>query len=824
MTTERSHYPTPQTLRMDSEEAPANERGVIARSRSRYKGHRPDHTAKSKPTQPEIQLGQLQGRTQCASSLVYSSEVGGHHAKHGTSRSRAIPLALPQGIAENAKKKLSFPKQSTRTPNLPSDDRANETLEEASLPGQKRAPDPQRTRVFGRAEAKNGANKDTSKPIYAELRSEEVEGHFVTKKLSLEFKAPQECYGNYSHEHLRKRGGEIEETHGQLHMQPLKPSERFRIEKQVPTTTTHIGDDLPILKPSTLQKRSLTHKQRGTKVREALKRTISAPMVVEPAESSVKPAFDAPVSAVNAGERRVRVHFNEHVLSIPVFPSTTPLDIIREASSQLSTSIDPEAHLLLESFKQLGLERPLRRYEHARDVLNSWDDDLQNTLDIVPSPTGGADDSLDLKSVLQSQPGDTSVHIYHSNAPRVWDKRWITLRSDGQVVMMKRGGKGTSNICHISDFDIYIPTKRQMAKKIKSPKKYCFAVKSQQKSAMFLTTENFVHFFAAGDKELAMVWYKAVQEWRSWYLVNIMGKGQKDTAISGRPQQPSNDYQRPTEHQEGGYSLDRKLQPIDIPSQHSQGNSLPVRSHGPPHFAFTQKLSRGAEGGIATVGKNAHHRPSIIQHQPLPHAEQEPFAAQSLLGRTYTQRQNAVAWGSREQAQEHGVRGHCLKNEQNSGGDGLQRKSSQRTKSKPLLDLTPEYREPPQHQKRGRGFLPEQIPVGGLVKAATTPSMNDPSWAVGANLVRSQTNHSQHTAIRQTPGRLDKMGPSLVGGLLSSAQQQDQGSSKIALGTKTEGRSAKEPLQEAVTEGPWVKGSLLDRVHNGNSTPSHGVN
>jgi hypothetical protein len=82
-----------------------------------------------------------------------------------------------------------------------------------------------------------------------------------------------------------------------------------------------------------------------------------------------------------------------------------------------------------------------------------------------------------------------------------------------------------SSICHMSDFDIYIPTQRQLSKRIKPPKKWCFAVKSQQKSAIFLSTANFVHFFATNDKKLAAAWYSAVQGWRSWYLVNVMGKG-----------------------------------------------------------------------------------------------------------------------------------------------------------------------------------------------------------------------------------------------------------------------------------------------------------
>src|SRR5262249_5287507 len=77
-------------------------------------------------------------------------------------------------------------------------------------------------------------------------------------------------------------------------------------------------------------------------------------------------------------------------------------------------------------------------------------------------------------------------------------------------------------------------------KQIKPPRKICFAIKSQQKSAMFLSGANFVHFFATSDKSMASTWYEVVQQWRSWYLVNVLGEGQEKsnsrTALhSGRP-------------------------------------------------------------------------------------------------------------------------------------------------------------------------------------------------------------------------------------------------------------------------------------------------
>ena len=304
-------------------------------------------------------------------------------------------------------------------------------------------------------------------------------------------------------------------------------------EQQQPRSLSKYREEQPATKvTSRLPTKSLTRRitgyrgeHRRAQSKEELKRIISAPIANEPPQDIITPAFDAPISAVNAGERRVIVMYEQSVMSIPVTPSTTPTDIIRCVGEQSMKSLNPRITVVLESFKQLGLERPLRRYEHVRDVMNSWDNDTQNTLIIIPSPTGGQDNDLDLSHVSSSQPGETSVHIYHSQKPRHWDKRWVTLRTDGQVLIAKKNGGETTNICHLSDFDIYIPTPRQISKQIKPPRKVCFAVKSQQKSSMFISTENFVHFFSTSDKALASAWYKAVQEWRSWYLVNVMGEG-----------------------------------------------------------------------------------------------------------------------------------------------------------------------------------------------------------------------------------------------------------------------------------------------------------
>lgn len=566
-------------------------------------------------------------------------------------------------------------------------------------------------------------------------------------------------------------------------------------------------------RPLALPEKSSSHRIAGqttnydrSKSREELKRTISAPIAIEPSESTVLPAFDAPISAVNAGERRVTIQYGQTTLSVPVTPSTTPVDIIYYVSDQISEVIDPKMTALLESFRQLGLDRPLRRYEHVRDVLNSWDNDTQHTLIIIASPIDGRHEDLELKCVPTSQPGDTSVQLYHSRKPGHWDKRWVTLRTDGQVVLAKKDDGETLNICHLSDFDIYIPTARQLAKKIKPPRKLCFAVKSQQKSSMFISTVNFVHFFSTSDKALATAWYKAVQEWRSWYLVNVMGEGTipKNPADQTQlgPEASSNSLAQ------GSGSIKPNQGKCAFESRSASGNlprTLTMRNKATSPISSSRKLTKDANTGAPTTRKLG---PSMIQTPS--HCEPELFATTGLLGRTYTQRQKA---------------------QRDSGRTGGTNPPPPVPVTKPLVDLTPKFQVAPQFAKRGRGVTPKNIPSGGLVAAATSPeaAISVPpttTWQrprtsggggnMAADLRRTRTlrheaSGSPAAEARQASVSPDKGGLAFTGGLLADTSR-GQGGRGTGRGVMIGDRAAKAPLLDATEDSKYIPGSLLERV------------
>ncbi|KAI6900593.1 hypothetical protein KC348_g16780, partial [Hortaea werneckii] len=294
-------------------------------------------------------------------------------------------------------------------------------------------------------------------------------------------------------------------------------------------------------------------------------RANNGPRAIRAGGGGVVPATDIPESAINASDRHVIVRFDGHERSFPVTQLTTPVDIIKSAATVFSSPMNVKSVVLLEYFRTVGVQRPLRRYERIRDVLNSWDNDRENSLLLVDPGTGTSEVELSLAGVPSAKPEEQqSWSLSYSQKPGKWEKRYIVLHPSGQLTQQKDPDKPQSqeNIAHLSDFDIYTPTQTKLKKVIKPPKRYCFAVKSQQKSMMFESHLNFVHFFCTGDQATSDAFYSALQEWRSWYLVNVMGEGGKPQA---RPTDPralrdGNREPPPTAHKPGGDSFDSHYQ------------------------------------------------------------------------------------------------------------------------------------------------------------------------------------------------------------------------------------------------------------------------
>ena len=459
-------------------------------------------------------------------------------------------------------------------------------------------------------------------------------------------------------------------------------------------------------------------------------------------------------------------------IPLPVTPTTTPLDLIKTAATILTEPIDIRTAAVSELFSRVNITRPLRNYEYVRDVMNSWDYDGQNELTIIDSQLDGIDqDDLLSYKVPDSRPGGMSCFIQYSSRPGKWSKRYLTLRPDGQLVMAKNEKtkeKDQENICTLTDYDIYSITQQKFAK-VKPPKKICYVVKSMQKSNIFADESQYVHFFCTNDRGTATTFYKALQSWRSWYLKHQKGEGLKkktvasrnvsDNAESGpnmsshtRGESVGSHYQLGAfstlldldsfnkkldaieVHKPGEFPDDRPLARLGSKAMHARNKSLRVKKTPPTAFSRSPLVNENTS------------QPNTRQNslrRSLDHDE-DTFATGGLLGRAYTQRQAALQ--AREQNQEGPfTEGPSLLNNigriphvpTNDSGlkrntsvrsnhhrrtsSDLQRSSSRRVPGmpEPLVDLTPQYRPPPQHINKGKGYNPGAA-AGPLVESATS--------------------------------------------------------------------------------------------------------
>lgn len=241
-----------------------------------------------------------------------------------------------------------------------------------------------------------------------------------------------------------------------------------------------------------------------------------------------RPSHDVqtPVTPASPAKRYVTVKWQTSTITLAVTKETTSMDILWAAAKALRNHLSPASCLLMECYVGLGLERRIRRYELMHDIMNSWDRDTENSLLILPSGAGQSDFDLDIGSVSASSEGPTGFNLqfYHSNVAGKWNKRYISLRRNGQVVSCKRedfdsNDRDVSNIFHMSEFDIYYPKEAEL-RQIRPPKHYCYVIKNQHKRNALADPNSFLHYVCTDDEAIARRFHEAVHAWRSWFLVN----------------------------------------------------------------------------------------------------------------------------------------------------------------------------------------------------------------------------------------------------------------------------------------------------------------
>ena len=299
-----------------------------------------------------------------------------------------------------------------------------------------------------------------------------------------------------------------------------------------------------------------------------------------------------------------------------------------EALAKLGRPINPDTCVVIEPCLRPGLERRLRQYELVWDVVSAWDHDSANTLIILPD-SSDPDGELNLASVPKTlkEPAGFVLALYVLQRPGKWSQRYVTLKENGQMFASKKqdwksSDKDVARLCHLSDFDLYLPTESEMRKQLRPPKRYCYAVRSQEKASLFADSAHYVHFFSTEDPNVARQFRSCVQGWRSWYLVNRklgLCDLQEPLSPASRSQPDHSPRVRP--------SVDpspRARPLVDIPSS---TRPFPSSRESTPSEASPRS-------GIPPVPPF----PASLQEKPPP-----VFASSGLLGNAYDERKHQAA-------------------------------------------------------------------------------------------------------------------------------------------------------------------------------------
>ncbi|KAI5799259.1 hypothetical protein DFH27DRAFT_611646 [Peziza echinospora] len=376
---------------------------------------------------------------------------------------------------------------------------------------------------------------------------------------------------------------------------------------------------------------------------------------VDPSRSFTQvPTSPIPVSAIGAHfvpERRINVQVGKETLTVAVPIDTEAVTLAAAVSKLLPEKTIFGASILLESFKGLGLERPVRKYERVRDIMNSWEDDTKNTLILISTLSGGG--GLNASDAPTEAPAAQSTWINYMVKPGKWSKRWLTLR-DGALWLAKKEtakkDKDFQHLCHLSDFDVYDPNATTQSNVLKCPKRHCFAVKSQQKASLFQNTSDWVHYFSTNDRTIYTTWQSLLRGWRSFYLVQIKGYGLP-------PPQPEKTASGDEADEQAGRNGDNQTPPQTANSAQPQGSASPGRKKftpliteeelaaPPPQMGSllgrSKSLKASGRHGASTTSPTAPAVPALDGGQV--------FAPTGLLGRTYTQKIKEMQDADKEQ-------------------------------------------------------------------------------------------------------------------------------------------------------------------------------
>ncbi|GBB84612.1 hypothetical protein RclHR1_11190005 [Rhizophagus clarus] len=183
--------------------------------------------------------------------------------------------------------------------------------------------------------------------------------------------------------------------------------------------------------------------------------------------------------------------------TLSITSTRTALDILNYFRSNETIS-DSESWTLFEVINEYGLERPIRDWEYIATVIGNWEPDKQNALVLKKYINRSCLTLEGFKNAVPPMFGSLHLEVKKNK----WQKRHFLIR-DGAVYHCKDAkGNNETFLCSLASFDVYTFTKTVR----KSPTKFIFALKSQDKVAMFENPDDYIRYLCADHLDKMKDW------------------------------------------------------------------------------------------------------------------------------------------------------------------------------------------------------------------------------------------------------------------------------------------------------------------------------
>ncbi|CAB4424171.1 unnamed protein product [Rhizophagus irregularis] len=183
--------------------------------------------------------------------------------------------------------------------------------------------------------------------------------------------------------------------------------------------------------------------------------------------------------------------------TLSITATRTALDILNYFRDNETIS-DSESWTLFEVINEYGLERPIRDWEYVATVIGNWEPSKQNALVLKKYINRNCLTLEGFKNAVPPMFGSLHLEVKKNK----WQKRHFFIR-DGTVYHCKDAkGNNETLLCSLASFDVYTFTKTVR----KSPTKFIFALKSQDKVAMFENPDDYIRYLCADHLDKMKDW------------------------------------------------------------------------------------------------------------------------------------------------------------------------------------------------------------------------------------------------------------------------------------------------------------------------------